>query len=321
MAVFTPVEDADLEHWLEQFSVGSLRRLEGIPGGIENSNFFADTNAGRFVLTLFERLPEEELPFYLELMRYVGEKGVPCPVPAAARDGALFKTLNGKPAALVSRLKGSYQPQPLPLHCALAARAMAHMHLAAEQFPMRQNNPRDVDWWQATMPQVLSHLDDDRAALLQQEVSEVAQHYQALRQDLPSGPIHADLFRDNVLFDGEQLGGFIDFYFAGCDAWLLDVAVAVNDWCIVPESGELRADMEIVFLESYASVRPFTRAEKIAWPWVLRAAALRFWLSRLADVVLPRPATLLKPHDPRHFERIVMRRKAEALEPVVALPL
>jgi homoserine kinase type II len=321
VAVFTPVEDADLAHWLEQFSVGSLLRLEGIAGGIENSNFFADTDQGRFVLTLFERLPEEELPFYLELMRYVGERGVPCPVPAAARDGALFKTLNGKPAALVSRLKGSYQPHPGPAQCALAASAMAHLHLAAEHFALRQNNPRDIDWWQATMPQVLSHLDDDRAELLRAEVTEVGHHYQALRRELPFGPIHADLFRDNVLFDGEQLGGLIDFYFAGCDAWLFDVAVAVNDWCIVPDSGELRSDLEHVFLASYASVRPFTRAERIAWPWALRAAALRFWLSRLADVVLPRAATLLKPHDPRHFERIVMRRRAEALEPVVTLPL
>jgi homoserine kinase type II len=321
VAVFTPVEVADLAHWLEQFSVGSLLRLEGITGGIENSNFFADTQAGHFVLTLFERLPEEELPFYLELMRYVGERGVPCPVPAKARDGALFKTLNGKPAALVSRLRGSYQPNPGEQHCTLAAKAMAHMHLAAEHFPMRQNNPRDIEWWQITMPQVLSHLDVDRAALLSDEVSTVAHRYRALRQDLPFGPIHADLFRDNVLFDGDHLGGFIDFYFAGCDAWLFDVAVAVNDWCIVTDSGELRADLERVFLEGYASIRPFTRAEKIAWPWVLRAAALRFWLSRLADVVLPRAATLLKPHDPRHFERIVMRRRAEALEPVVALPL
>ena len=320
MAVYTPVEFDDLAHWLEQFSVGSLVRLEGIAGGIENSNFFADTETGQFVLTLFERLPEEELPFYLELMRYVGERGVPCPVPAEARDGSLFKTLNGKPAALVSRLKGSYQPNPKAEHCRLAAKAMARLHLAAEHFPMRQDNPRDIDWWQITMPQVLPHLDDDRAQLLSEEVAAVAQHYQALRQDLPAGPIHADLFRDNVLFDGEALGGFIDFYFAGCDAWLFDVAVAVNDWCVVPDSGELRADLEGVFLEAYASVRPFTRAEKIAWPWALRAAALRFWLSRLADVVLPRAATLLKPHDPRHFERIVMRRRAEALEPVVALP-
>jgi homoserine kinase type II len=197
---------------------------------------------------------------------------------------------------------------------------MARMHLAGKDFGLSQPNPRDIDWWQATVPLVVSSLDDDRAELLQDEVAVVATHYAALREDLPQGPIHADLFRDNVLFDGEVLGGFIDFYFAGCDAWLFDVAVSVNDWCIVQDNGEIDASLAAVFLTAYAAVRPFTRAERIAWPWALRAAGLRFWLSRLADIVLPRTATLLQPHDPRHFERVVMRRRAEALEPVAPLP-
>jgi homoserine kinase type II len=320
MAVFTPVAKAELSRWLEQFEVGELDTIEGIAGGIENSNFFVRTSSGEFVLTLFERLLARELPFYLQLIQHLGQHGVPCPIPQAAKDQALFKMLNGKPAALVTRLAGAARLDPGPRECAAMGRTMANMHLAAKDFPIRQPNPRDVGWWQTTLPLVAPHLDVERAEMLTDEVERVGTAYAEMRAHLPSGAVHADLFRDNVLFQGDQLTGVIDFYFAGIDSWLFDVAVAVNDWCIDQDSGALDAPRTQSFLQAYASVRPFTRAEAVAWPWALRAAALRFWLSRLNDIVMPRSAAILKPHDPRHFERIVRMRRAEARQAVVALP-
>jgi homoserine kinase type II len=319
MAVFTPVAKAELSHWLEQFKVGSLLKFEGIAAGIENSNFFVTTSTGEFVLTLFERLSARELPFYLELMVHLGKKRVPCPIPSES-DGHLFKMLNGKPAAIVTRLLGSARLEPGTLECQAIARTMAAMHLAAKDCSIQQANPRDVDWWRKTMPLVKPHLDVERAELLEDEVQRVASTYPEMRQHLPGGPIHADLFRDNVLFEGDQLTGVIDFYFAGVDSWLFDIAVAINDWCIDLQSGAIDPERATSFLGAYAALRPFTRAETVAWPWALRAAALRFWLSRLADIVMPRSASILKPHDPRHFERIVKRRRAESRQAIVALP-
>jgi homoserine kinase type II len=320
MAVFTPVARDELSNWLGHFSEGELLHFEGIATGIENSNFFVTTTTGEFVLTLFERLEADQLPFYLGLMQHLSSQGIACPRPALTKSGELFKSLNGKPAALVGRLRGTSNQMPGLHHCSATARAMAKMHLAGRDFVPAQANPRGVEWWKSTVPQVLPYLEAALAEFLEQEVRQVSEGLAHLANVLPSGPIHADLFRDNVLFDGDELGGFIDFYFAGGDAWLYDVAVCVNDWCIVHASGEIVTPLAYAFVNGYAGIRPYTAEERSAWPLMLRAAALRFWLSRLLDVVSPRSATLLTPHDPRHFERIVMRRSAEANHPVVALP-
>jgi homoserine kinase type II len=125
---------------------------------------------------------------------------------------------------------------------------------------------------------------------------------------LPAGPIHADLFRDNVLFEGDHIGGVIDFYFAACSIWLFDLAITVNDWCVDPESGEFDRARALALLQSYHAVRPLMEHEHRVWRTVLRAAALRFWISRLYDLHLPRPAALLKPHDPARFERMLRLR-------------
>jgi homoserine kinase type II len=190
---------------------------------------------------------------------------------------------------------------------------LAKMHLAARDFPMHQPNLRSIDWWNQTTPQVLPFMPETNQHLLQAEM-----HFQQaffashLYQRLPQGPIHADLFRNNVMFKGEQLSGFFDFYFAGCDTWLFDVAVTVNDWCIDLDSGVLDEARVRALIKAYQAVRPFTDAEQEAWLPMLRAAALRFWISRLYDFYLPRAAEMLTPHDPGHFERILRERITHA---------
>jgi homoserine kinase type II len=316
MAVFTPVSRDELARWLERYDLGELRGFEGISSGIENSNFFVTTSAGRFVLTLFERLAYDELPFYLGLMHHLAARGVPCPDPVTDRQGALLGMLNGKPAALVTRLDGHSVAEPSVAHCAQVGALLATMHLAAIGYPGRQPNLRGLDWWTRTVPQVLPFLDADQARLLRDEL---AQQQAFARTDararLPASAVHADLFRDNVLFetapDGSpRLGGVIDFYFAGVDSWMFDLAVAANDWCIDNASGDFDAPRLSSLLDAYRSRRAPDDAERSAWPMMLRAGALRFWLSRLHDLHLPRPAELVTPKDPAHFERILRARRA-----------
>ena len=311
MAVFTPVTLDDLTQWLKQFPLGQAVALKGIASGIENSNFFLTTETGEYVLTIFEVLTFEQLPFYLKLMHHLADRGVRVPAPVANDRGELTAALHGKPAAIVSKLAGRSQMAPQPAHCAEVGAMLARMHLAAADFPLQQPNLRGLDWWNETTPQVLPFLGDERAHLLRAEM-----HFQdafagcdTYRQ-LQRGPVHADLFRNNVMFDGERLTGFFDFYFAGCDTWLFDIAVTVNDWCIDLDSGVLDPARVRAMLDAYHAVRPFTDAEQTAWQPMLRAAALRFWLSRLYDFHLPRAAEMLTPHDPTHFERILRERIA-----------
>ncbi|NYT61210.1 homoserine kinase [Alcaligenaceae bacterium] len=322
MAVFTPVSDNDAHELLTRYTLGELVSLRGITAGIENTNYFLTTTQGEYVLTLFEVLTSEQLPFYIELMHHLAQQHIPVPQPQTLRDGTRLTQMHGKPCAIVTRLSGGYEPDPSAAHCALAGKTLAQAHLAGKSFHIKQPNLRGLSWWQQTIPKVLPFLSSEQSALIQQVLAEqTAFAANDTYKALPSGPSHCDLFRDNVLFDGTfempRMGGFIDFYFAGCDAWLFDVAVSVNDWCIERHTGVFDNNKLQSWLAAYAAVRPFTTHEKLAWPILLQAAALRFWVSRLYDFYLPRPAQTLKPHDPRHFERILHERRSST---VLALP-
>lgn len=309
MAVFTPVTEEQAALLMSQLGLGELTELRGIEGGIENTNYFATTDLGDYVLTLFERLNHEQLPFYLYLMKHLAEKGIPVPNPAANSDGDILYTLCDKPAAVVNRLLGKSQLAPNAVHCAAVGAMMAHMHLAGKDYNRSQPNLRGLAWWNDTVPVVLPYLEEDQARLLQSELAyqnHIAQG--AAYQALPKGPVHADLFRDNVMFDGEKLTGFFDFYFAGNDTWLFDLSVCMNDWCIDFNSGEHDPERALAMLNAYQEVRPLRSAERQLLPAMLRAGALRFWISRLWDFHLPREASMLKPHDPTHFERVLRAR-------------
>jgi homoserine kinase type II len=304
MSVYTKVTQSQLGDWLKRYPVGTLTELRGIAAGIENTNYFVTTTGGRYVLTLFERLPAESLPFYLGLMAHLARHGIPCPAPVVDLSNGLYSPLNGKPAALVTRLPGAPVTAPSSAHCARVGAVLAGMHLAGQSFEGTFENPRGPKWWRETAAQVAAFLDDARRRLLESEL-EFQSRYRF--QDLPRGPIHADLFRDNVLWDGDRVGGVIDFYFAGVDAWLFDVAVTLNDWCVHPD-GEIDRNRAIALLGAYHGARPFTALERGAWPIMLRAASLRFWLSRLHDFFLPRAGELVHAHDPEHFRRILALR-------------
>lgn len=320
MAVFTEVSPAAAQALLTRLQLGELRTLRGIEGGIENTNYFATTDAGEFVLTLFERLSAEQLPFYLHLMRHLAHAGIPVPDPQADQNGQILHSVCGKPAAVVNKLSGRSQLAPQAVHCAAVGAMLARMHLAGQGFERQQPNLRGLPWWNETVPVVLAHLDAEQAALLQSELA-YQNHIAASSAytALPRGPVHADLFRDNVMFDGEQLTGFFDFYFAGVDTFLFDLAVCLNDWCIDWATGAHDAARFDAMLAAYQSVRPLTAAERSLLPAMARAGALRFWISRLWDYHLPREAQVLTPHDPRHFERVLRQRIAQPVHPIQVL--
>ncbi|MEN9773029.1 MAG: hypothetical protein RL322_99 [Pseudomonadota bacterium] len=314
MAVFTEVSAEVAAQWVEHYPVGRMLALQGISSGIENTNYFLDAESGRFVLTLFERLSASDLPFYLGLMKHLAQRGVACPDPVADRQGALFGVLCGKPAALVTRLPGAPCMSPQPAHCAAIGSLLARMHQAGADYAMRLPNSRGRPWWQRAVPEVQPFLPDATRALLDDEMAQQARFAASAEFSvLPGGAVHADLFRDNVLFDDTQdRTGVIDFYFACTEHWLYDLAVTVNDWCIDDALGHLVPDRLSALLEAYRAIRPFTAEERIAWPLMLRAAALRFWLSRLHDYHLPRPAQMVNAKDPAHFERILVSRRTHS---------
>jgi homoserine kinase type II len=348
MAVFTEVEFGEADALVQRLGLGPLRELRGIEGGIENTNYFATTETGEFVLTLFERLGAEQLPYYLCLMKHLAGRGLPVPepvadpaiqppsghaltIPANAPCELLLKVA-GKPAALVQRLSGRSELAPRAAHCTELGALLARMHLAARDFPRIQPNLRGLAWWNDTVPVVLPYVDESQAGLLRAELAyqnHVAES--SAYAALPRGPVHADMFRDNVMFaTGEDAGaaprltGVFDFYFAGTDTWLFDLAVCLNDWAIDLATGQHDAERADALLSAYETVRPLNAAERALLPAMLRAAALRFWISRLWDFHLPREASMLKPHDPAHFERVLRERAAhphamaQSLEPLAA---
>jgi homoserine kinase type II len=319
MAVYTEVRFDEAAALIERLQLGTLTELRGIQGGIENTNYFVtserDGQTLEHVLTVFERLGFEQLPFYLHLMKHLAGRGIPVPGPAADARGEILHSLQGKPAAVVDKLRGRSELAPGVAHCEAVGAMLARMHLAGRDYEREQPNLRGLAWWNETVPVVLPHLTPAQAALIRSELA--FQNHTAAGSAyaaLPRGPIHADLFRDNVMFEEGRLSGFFDFYFAGTDTWLFDLAVCLNDWCvaIAPDDDAVdgRPDRarHDAFLAAYESVRPLTAAERTLLPAMLRAGALRFWLSRLWDWHLPREAALLKPHDPRHFERVLRAR-------------
>ncbi len=309
MAVFTEVSLDQASELLERLNLGPLQAFKGIPAGIENTNYFADTTKGRYVLTVFERLSFEQLPFYLHLMKHLAGKGIAVPDPQADASGDILHRLHGKPAAVVNRLAGGHHLAPTAHHCAQVGAAMARMHLAGRDYPRHQPNLRGLAWWTETVPVVLPFLTTDQSTLIQHELLFQQQlATSASYAELPRGPIHADLFRDNVMFDGDRLTGFFDFYFAGVDTDLFDIAVCLNDWCIDLNTGKLEEDRATAFVAAYHAERALSSTEIRLLPALMRAGALRFWISRLWDFHLPRQASVLKPHDPAHFERVLRCR-------------
>ncbi len=308
MSVYTAVEESEMREFLAGFAQGELVAFRGIREGIENTNYFVTTERGRWVLTLFEILPFEALPWYLELMACLAGEGVPVARPMASRSGEMLHRLKGKPAVLFERLAGASDLMPDARHCEALGAALGKTHRVAMDYrPLRQND-YGMAWMERLGGELAPFLPSDEAALLESELS--WQAGLALR-GLPRGVIHGDLFRDNVLFDGGRVSALLDWYNAGHDALLRDLAITLNDWCH-REDGGLDPARTRALLQGYHRQRPLVTGEGEGLPAMLRAGALRFWLSRLRDRHFPREGALTFQKDPDWFRRMLELRRVEA---------
>ncbi|WP_157670972.1 homoserine kinase [Chitinibacter sp. GC72] len=305
MSVFTTVSREDLTPFLKRYSLGQLVEIKGIAAGVTNTNYFVTTTHGKYVLTLFETLRADELPYYVNLMVHLGQHGIAIAAPIANLNGDYVDELNGKPTLLVPCLPGAVTDSPNAVQCAQVGEMLAQMHLAAATYSGQMANPRGPQWWSATAHEMYPFMNEADAALLHAEVQLQSQHkFDQFQMNLPTGVIHADLFRDNALMNGDQVGGFIDFYYACNDILLYDLAITLNDWCVL-ENGDIDAERARAMLAGYQSVRPLTADEVADWPIMLRAAALRFWVSRLLDFYKPAAGEMTFAKDPGHFLRVI----------------
>ena len=310
MSVFTTLTLNEVREYLRDFAIGEVIELRGIAAGITNTNYFVITQNARYVLTVFEKNNLEDLPYFVHLMTHLAAHGVPCPAPIANKHGIALHALKGKPALMVSCLKGKDVATPNLAQVVAVALTLAKLHVTGDSFKQVSFNQRDQDWFVHTAQKVLPTLNLQDQMLLQ---SELAYQLTLDTSGLPHGVIHGDLFRDNVLFDHDHLGGFIDFYYACNDVLAYDVAIAINEWCMHHNGADLgNIDNEKVdaFLSAYQSVRPFSAAEHLVWPSLLRRAALRFWLSRLHDFYFPQVGEITHAKDPNHFKSILQARIA-----------
>jgi homoserine kinase type II len=301
MAVYTTIDDASLSTFLAAYEIGEAVSLEGITEGVENSNYLLLAARGRFILTLYERrVDPADLPFFLGLMEHLAARGVPCPTPVHARDGAVLRRLCGRPAAVVSFLDGVSPRRVQAGHCAALGRALAQLHLAGAGFPMVRPNALSVSGWRPLFDACRAHADRVLIGLEAEIDRELAAIEQDWPQDLPRGVIHADLFPDNVFFQGERLTGIIDFYFACVDIIAYDLAICLNAWCFEPD-GAFNITKARQMLAAYRAERPFTPRELDALPLLARGAALRFLLTRLFDWQNRVEGALVKPKDPLEY--------------------
>ena len=310
MSVFTPVSAEDADALLARYTLGAVERLEGIAQGVENTNYFLTTTTGEYVLTLFEHIPREDLPFYVGLMDHLAHHKVRCPSPMRMNDGTMLAEVNGKPAVIVTRLPGAPRMKPTAHDCHHAGAILADIHIAGIEYDAGLENWRGRAWRERFAEAIRSRIPRAEAELIDSE-----NQYQAIHDDtvLPQGVIHGDYFHDNVLWDDEGGAGVIDFYFACDDALAYDVAIGINDWCVTPDaqvdSGRARA-----FIEGYESRRPFTDFERELWPVMLRRAALRTWLGRLGYNHFPRESQMTIPKDHEFSRRLLEHHIARAHE-------
>ncbi len=308
MSVFTTLTSQEAQTLLQDYAIGALKELKGISAGITNTNYFLVTDQARYVLTIFEQNSMEELPYFVALMTHLATHGVSSPLPIADKHGNSLRLIKDKPALIISCLQGSTVDNPDETQCAQVGRELANMHIAGASFQQVSNNQRDADWRKATAAKVIEKLPQADQQLL----SLVLDFQDNLDLSvLPQGVIHGDLFRDNVLFDDAQLGGFIDFYYACDDVLAYDVAITVNDWCLT-ETGEFDELRLNAFMLAYTEVRPFNDVEQHAWQGLLCIAALRFWLSRLYDWHFPQAGELTHTKDPDYFKQILLKRAMRA---------
>ncbi|MFZ1813324.1 MAG: homoserine kinase [Rhizobiaceae bacterium] len=301
MAVYTDIRDDELSSWLRAYDIGQLHSFKGIAEGVENTNYMLSTDAGIFFLTLYEkRVDPADLPFFLGLMNHLNEAGISCPRPVPMRSGETLGKLAGKPAAIVTFLDGVSVRRPAADHCRQVGEVLARMHLAGEGFTIRRRNALSLPGWRPLFERSRQRADEVEKGLASLVAAELDHLEANWPEGLPAGVIHADLFRDNVLFLKDELSGVIDFYFACNDLFAYDLAICLNAWCFESD-WSFNVTKARALMAGYQSVRALQEDELQALPVLARGSALRFLLTRLYDWLNVPPGALVTPHDPLEY--------------------
>ena len=301
MSVYTSISEKQFEQFLSGYPLGRLNSFQGIEDGIENTNYAFNTLQGDFILTIFESIEKQELSAYLDLLMFLSGQDFPCPKPQPNWKQCLYSCLANKPAAIFKRLPGASLRQVSAFHCREVGLILARLHLTSQQCDFSKSNRRDGHWLLSSASKATSAFNPEHQALIEDELQTQVKYFSA---DLPESVIHADLFRDNVLFDGDRLTAVLDFYSACRDFRILDLAIAINDWC-VEDSGTFNREKMKALVSAYQSQCPLTTKEQQLMPIMLRRAALRFWLSRLEHRHSPRRGVITQQKDPAVFRRLL----------------
>jgi homoserine kinase type II len=302
VAVYTDVSFEDLERLLESYDIGQPLSFKGIAEGIENSNFYLQTDRGAFILTLYEkRVAAGDLPFFLGLMEHLAGRGLHCPLPVKTMDGRALVEINGRQAAIVTFLTGIALRRPDAAHCAAAAMALAELHKCGEGFALSRANALGPPGWQTLADAIIGAdaVEEGLTGLITTSLQALVAEWP---QRLPSGVIHADYFPDNVLFVHDRVGGVIDFYFACNDFYIYDLAIMLNSWCFEID-GSFNITKGQSLISGYRAVRALSDAEIAALPVLMRGSALRFLLTRTYDWINHDPTALVRPKDPREYSK------------------
>lgn len=301
MAVYTEVSDEDVRAFVAQYDLGDVVSCKGIAEGVENSNFLLVTDKGPYILTLYEkRVDPADLPFFLGLMDHLAANGLTCPQPVAGTDGVALRSLCGRPAVIVTFLKGMWPRRILADHCAGLGEGLAHLHLAGDGFTLTRRNSLSVGGWRPLFEASRWRADEVKPGLADALAEELDYLEAQWPKDLPAGIIHADLFPDNVFFADGKLSGLIDFYFACNDLFAYDVAICLNAWCFEAD-GAFNVTKARLLLANYDRIRPLSAAEREALPILARGSAIRFLLTRLYDWLNTPPGAMVKRKDPLEY--------------------
>ena len=305
MAVYTQIDDEMLYGFLSDYNVGQPLSFQGIAEGVENSNYLLRTDQAHFILTLYEkRVDAADLPFFIGLMQHLADQGIPCPLPVPNKSGEMLSQLAGRPAAMVTFLDGTTAWFPNVAKCAEAGTALANLHLKSAGFEGQRANALGPSGWQqlfSDITQIADQLPAHLPANLLRETEKTLHHIiQKWPTDLPAGIIHADLFPNNALFVGDKLTGVIDFYFACRDIFAYDLAVCLNSWCFEKDNS-FNITKSKALVSGYQEMRPLNEAEIDALPILCAGSALRFFLTRLYDLINTPADALVKPHDPMEY--------------------
>ena len=303
MAVYTEVDDDALEAFLAEYDIGELQSYKGIAEGVENSNYYLETDRGRFFLTLYEkRVSPQDLPYFLGLLDHLAARGIPTATPVHGRDGKALRELCGRPAAIVTYLIGVSQRRVRIEHCAPLGEALAHLHAAARDYAGHRANSLSLPGWRPLFEKCAPRAHEVQNGLAGEIEAELAFLEKNWPAALPTGVIHADLFPDNVFFLGDKLSGLIDFYFACNDFLAYDVAICINAWCFEPD-GSYNVTKAKALVGAYHKARALAPEERKALPILLRGGALRFLLTRLHDWLFRAEGALVTPHNPLEYHR------------------